>query len=326
MINFRFHIISLVAVFLALALGILFGSAVGEPAIVDTLHNTIDNVRNRADQRRAENVTLHSQVDRLNHYITGVAPYAVAGRLTGVDVAVVAIEGVDRGRVNDTLAMLRLAGANAPMTVWLQARFALADPAAVETLASLLGSPSADPATLRAQALQLLAQRFSRPFPIVGGATTTTTTTGTAVTNASAQDILTRLVDAKFIKVDGLRADAFASFPLHRARALAIDGVGSDITDGVTYDALVTSLTNGGVRTVAAEISSDSRDVQRGVAVGAIRGDDSLKGKVSTIDDLDLPLGQVCAALALEQTAQGIVGDYGYGKGASLLVPKMPAL
>ena len=37
MLNFRFHVVSLVAVFLALAIGIIMGSTVIDRALVDTL-------------------------------------------------------------------------------------------------------------------------------------------------------------------------------------------------------------------------------------------------------------------------------------------------
>ena len=50
MINFRFHIVSLIAVFLALALGVVMGSTVIDRAIVDGLHDRID--RRRAERGR----------------------------------------------------------------------------------------------------------------------------------------------------------------------------------------------------------------------------------------------------------------------------------
>ena len=51
-INFRFHLVSLVAVFLALALGVVIGSTVIDRAIVDRLSSQIDSVKT-AGRRRA---------------------------------------------------------------------------------------------------------------------------------------------------------------------------------------------------------------------------------------------------------------------------------
>jgi hypothetical protein len=108
---------------------------------------------------------------------------------------------------------------------------------------------------------------------------------------------------------------------------LIIDGDKGDLADPALYDLLVTTFAQRGIETVAGEISSDSAAdaPNRGDLVGAVRSDDALKGKVSTVDDLDLAQGRVAAVLALQQIADGMVGDYGYGKGASLVVPESAA-
>ena len=62
MINFRFHLVSLVAVFLALAVGVVMGYGVlGQPT-VETLENRIDTVEANADARRAENDLLKADI------------------------------------------------------------------------------------------------------------------------------------------------------------------------------------------------------------------------------------------------------------------------
>src|SRR3954469_17535319 len=107
MINFRFHIISLVAVFLALAVGIFLGSAVGEPTIVNNLNRTIDQVRNQSNARRQENSELRAENSRLQNFINRTSGFTVADTLTGSDVVIVAERGVDRGAVNETRDMLQ---------------------------------------------------------------------------------------------------------------------------------------------------------------------------------------------------------------------------
>ena len=69
MINFRFHVVSLVGVFLALALGVVIGSTVIDRAIVDRLSSQIDSIRKRADEQRAENRALRQQT-RTHRLIT----------------------------------------------------------------------------------------------------------------------------------------------------------------------------------------------------------------------------------------------------------------
>ncbi len=69
MINFRFHLVSLVAVFLALAIGIVMGYGVlGQPT-VDTLQDRIDVVEANAEaaarrERRAARASSTSRARR----------------------------------------------------------------------------------------------------------------------------------------------------------------------------------------------------------------------------------------------------------------------
>ena len=71
MINFRFHLVSLIAVFLALGLGILVGSTVVDQGIVNRLDAEISSVRKEnsareADEQgrsRSENTQLQQFID-----------------------------------------------------------------------------------------------------------------------------------------------------------------------------------------------------------------------------------------------------------------------
>ena len=91
MINFRFHLVSLVAVFLALALGVVMGSTVIDRAIVDRLSSQIDSVKKRADAERAENRTLRDQMKGLETFIAQSQPQVTGRRLNQVPVTVVAV-------------------------------------------------------------------------------------------------------------------------------------------------------------------------------------------------------------------------------------------
>jgi hypothetical protein len=309
MINFRFHIISLVAVFLALALGVLFGSAVGEPAIVDTLHGQIDTARARANDLRRQNSDLRGQAKRMSEFVDSTSAFTVQNRLKNVDIVVIAERGVDDNPIDATVDLMREAGANVPAIIWLQQRWMLPEQGDVEALAEALGSSSTIADTVRVEGLNALARRVGRPVSAL---------------DADQPDVLQALVDANFITVDGADVPALASFPAHRSRALVVDGISSDIDDPVVFAACVTALKNRGVGTVAAEVGSDSPDAaaQRGDIVAAVRADDKLDRIVSTIDDLDLVQGRLTAVIALQQIAQGTAGDYGYGQGARTPVPE----
>ncbi len=97
MINFRFHLISLVAVFLALAIGILVGTTVLDRAIVDTLRNQIEVAENNSIQRRIENDRLTDELNQQNSQSVSLAGHAVRGYLSGQNIYVFTI-----GNVSDT--------------------------------------------------------------------------------------------------------------------------------------------------------------------------------------------------------------------------------
>ncbi len=74
MVNFRFHIVSLIAVFLALGLGILMGSTVVKGAIVDRLDREIDQVRKESDNLRNANRQTNDDLDRVERRSSRIRP------------------------------------------------------------------------------------------------------------------------------------------------------------------------------------------------------------------------------------------------------------
>jgi hypothetical protein len=320
MINFRFHIVSLIAVFLALAVGILFGSAFGKPTLIENLNKEINRVERKADAANALSGQLQSEQHQLNDYIQNSASYIVQERLPGTPVLVVAQRGVNDKTVSDTVNMVRAAGAEAPAVVWLEPRWQLTAPGDVTALAHAVNSNAQSPEALRAVALGALAERLRVPD---------SSGTGTKRAQGSQNDVLRRLSDAGFVTVSGVGKNDFASFPPRAARAaLVIDGDQSKFADTAVFNSTIRSLVNAGVPTLAGEVyvaSQAPNALQRGDIVGPVRSDATLSKKVSTIDDLDLTQGQVTAVLALEDLVAGNgVGQYGYGKGATRGVPASP--
>src|SRR5262249_3690264 len=127
MINFRFHLASLIAIFLALALGVVVGAGVIDRSVVDTLNNRLDKVEQRSDRIEGENGQLRSANADLANYIAAEQCYAVDGRLLAEDVAIVAVHGVDEDTVKRTASAVKCAGGNANGVLWLQSKWALAN-------------------------------------------------------------------------------------------------------------------------------------------------------------------------------------------------------
>ena len=63
MINFRYHVVSLTAVFLALAVGLVLGSTVLNGPMLDALENRVNNLGRDNRQLREHVGFLESQIE-----------------------------------------------------------------------------------------------------------------------------------------------------------------------------------------------------------------------------------------------------------------------
>jgi hypothetical protein len=310
MVNFRFHLVSLIAVFLALGLGILTGSAVVNEAIVDTIRAEIRDVRGEVNELRATNRQLSDEIDRSNAFIADIAPYTVDERLSEVPVTVVAERGVSGDAVEEMVALLRSAGADAPAVVWLESRWKLETDDDLQDLQSavdVLGGAD----IVRTRALDQLAIRLSAPPE--------------AAIEGDEPDLLAQLTDAGFIEIEGENVD-LAVLPSGPARAVVVTGTDSTFAGSEVTVEVTRAFVEADVATVAGEVFArhDGDDArERGDAIAPVRGDEDLASVVSTVDDLDLVQGQIAATIALQDLVAGIVGHYGYGNGATASLPPL---
>ena len=309
MINFRFHIASLVAVFLALALGIVIGSTVIDRAIVDRLNNRLDDIQADARETRRQNGELEAEADRQQAYLDSLQSYAVANRLDGVPVVPLALRGVDETPVTDTVELAREAGASVPGVLWLEPKLALADPATVEELGTILGDPTLTRREARATLWRALAERLRA---------------GSAVSGDG--DLLTALSDAGFVQFQtvGDTPDDFSleSYPGLGSRVLLVDGTGAQLAVDGTVVPLARALAADLVAVAVGEVyREEDGGPDRATGVAPIRDDDDLASSVSTVDDLDQLQGRIATVLALADLTRGTVGHYGEGSGASAPLP-----
>ena len=208
MINFRFHVVSLIAIFLALALGVVIGAGVIDRGVVDTLNSRLDRVEAKSDRIEGENGALAARNGQMNDMIGKLQPFAVSGRLTGDDVGVVAVRGVDGDRVSAVVTAAEQADATATGTLWLEDKWALADDDSVKALQEALGTTTKNKASLRTEGFQQLAERLAAP--------------GSGV--AAQDDLLLVLEDAGFLGFDAVGDATIAAFPGRRGRSRARGG------------------------------------------------------------------------------------------------------
>jgi hypothetical protein len=90
----RYHATSLIAVFLALAIGILIGAEFGGDALTSTRKNLEASLVNNLQDARSKSDELNGQLGRSNEFADRVYPVLTGARLEGRRIAIVALGGL----------------------------------------------------------------------------------------------------------------------------------------------------------------------------------------------------------------------------------------
>lgn len=314
MINFRFHLVSLVAVFLALALGVVMGSTVIDRAIVDRLSAQIDSVKKRADAERAENRALRDQMKGFETFVAQSQPQVTGRRLNQIPVTVVAVRGVPTEDVRAASDILKSAGALVPGVLWIEDAMSASDPSARAKLVQAMGDTGLATDDLRQVALEALGHRLATGGRVV-----------TAATPAlSGIDTLVSLTEAGLVAFDTLGGGSVSldSWPAAGTRMLLIDGSQAHPPPGTVSLPMLRAAAAAGGRLALAEVFRPTATIKaRGSVVRGVREDAALSRVISTVDDLDDLRGRVALTLAVQELGTGRAGHYGEGPGASSQLP-----
>jgi hypothetical protein len=341
-INIRYHIFTLVAVFLALAIGLVAGSTVIQQSLVDQLEGNLDRLEQANDDVEQRNGELDEQLGALRKIDEALADQGPAqllrDRLAGTTVLMLGVDGIDEsslGSLRDTIAT---SGAVLAGPIWLRERLALADQDDADALGTILGIGTRSPSVLHAE----LAQRLGDLLAVVGTAAppapvdgdddgnedSSTATERPVVSGVTAAASATRLVElldaleeARFIDVDG-GLDDLRPADLVGARFVVGGGSGAKVDDNALVIPILERLSqNAAPSTVVVEAQPADAETPGGEFVGAVRSDRRLRDRLSTVDDAGVFAGWAATVLALDDLGRGRVGHYGSGAGAERLLP-----
>lgn len=354
MITFRFYVVSTVAFFLALAVGIVIGSALDEQ-IVEGLQGRVERVENDLDNTLETIDSKDSTIDQLEQYVGESAPFTVEDRIAGTELLVVAESGVDAGAVERLVARGRQGGASIEGIVWLEPAWELDDDAEIEQLLELVTTEADTPEVVRtdvwtdvlAEVSTELGLTFPPPGLPDGTEDTTTTTVGTDLVTTTTTSTTTPtdgggdtggsvavldgplvddLTESSFLRLEAVDSGDIGPVLVDRLAVVFVTGPDSDFADpGRITTELASRQTSLGIPTVVASVYVERDDgPDRGDLLEPIRGDEALAMEVSTVDDLDLVAGRVATILALADAGDGLVGHYGYGSDADAVLPPWP--
>lgn len=306
MVSFRFHLVSLIGIFLSLGIGIAVGATVVDQATVDYLERQVREVGDRADRTNAENDRLTHELGTWQKFADEAGDELVEGRLRGIDVVVVAVQGVDRQPVERLRQSFVSAGARLHGTVWFTSKLRLDQPASVSTLSELLVVSPGPADLVRRSLIDRLATQWA---------------TGAATP-------LRSLEQEGFVELEvpaGTNVD-ITVLPAG-VRVVVVGGGKAEVPDEQLALPLASSLARQApLRVLAAEAevpATGSTPPARAVFVGVLRTDGDVAARLSTVDNLESYRGRIAAVLALADLgAEGKVGHFGVGPRASRLVPE----
>lgn len=137
MIDFRYHVISLVAVFLALGLGMLIGAGVLDRVTVSRLGASVKSLESKLNDDRAQIKSLRDQNAQTNDLVTGLVPRVTHNILQNDQVLFVRAGGGQgwEGAASDAI---KLAGAADGGSIVFTDRWSLSDPKDAGRLAAAL--------------------------------------------------------------------------------------------------------------------------------------------------------------------------------------------
>ncbi|KZS68225.1 copper transporter [Mycobacterium ostraviense] len=317
MISLRQHAISLAAVFLALAIGVVLGSGFFSDTLLSSLRNEkrdlAAQISGLNDQRNALNEKLSAANTFDNQVLGRIVHDALAGK------AVVIFRTPDAK--DDDVAMVSKivgqAGGSVTGTVSLTQEFVEANSA--EKLRSVVNSSILPAGT---QLSTKLVDQGSQAGDLLGIATLSpvnpTNPPAPPVDDAQRGTVLAALRETGFITYQP--ADHFDV--ANAAIVITGGGLPADAgNQGASVARFAAALAPHGSGTVLAGRDGSSTG---SAAVAVTRADAGMAATISTVDDVDLAPGRITAILALHDLINGgHPAHYGTGHGAtSVTVPQ----
>ena len=308
MINFRYHLASLIAVFLALGLGIVAGSTFVSPATVRALNNSLRRIDSSNKGLQTQNDALAQTNRDLLRYAESSRNLLVQGKLAGKPAAVVSFDTTPGSETSQMATALVAAGARLQGLVTLSSNLAVADDASRQQATAVVGGGVSGTEALQAALARQVSDALAGKAP---GA-------------------LQRLLDAGLAS----RGPSIAGDAQQPPAALATPGTAvillapaqpapgakpaPDLAKTLILP-VIRALSSAQVPVAVGEDGSSSLPL-----LAQIRQDSSLR--VVTVDTVDQPMGQAAVVLGLaEALSTNTWGAYGSGPGASAPLPSPQA-
>jgi hypothetical protein len=324
-IDFRYHLVSIVAVFLALAVGIVLGSTELRGAAFSALDRTSSALSAKLEAADNQNSTLQQQVQGDRQFAQAAEPVLVKHLLDSKRVVIVTTPGAPGSVVNGIKTGLTDAGATVSGQVALSAKFADTSAGNLSLLDQLTQQATPSGMTLtngspQQQAAQVLAAALvskdgnsgsggksgngknGNGNGNSGNSNSNSNSNGNSngsISNQDAQTIVSSFSAGQFISVSGHPTSGATLAVIVTPATAPQDGNSDPVNQAVV--ALAQEFGQASQATLVAGSSSGSG---QGSAISAVRSSGAANN-ASTVDNADSVVGQIVAVQALEQQMNG---------------------
>jgi hypothetical protein len=305
-IDFRYHLVSIIAIFLALAVGLVVGATSLSGPVETALSKAEKAVTDANNNLRAENDLLKRRVDNDQAFAQAGSGLLVGGLLTGENVAVINASSASGAMTSGVIAALEEAGAKVTAQVQLQPAFLAAGGPAESGLTGLARQLSTQFALPPPTSAPLYPAEAGQQQAAALIAASVVSKNGIGLTTATSQAILSGFAGQGFVQViKGPSAAAPATIAVLITPAGALPASQSDALVAVAAELKQASL--------ATVMASGVSPVNASNAVTV----EASAGTVSTVDSADNESGQIVVVQALRELLDGkLPAAYGIAPGA----------
>ncbi len=318
MIDFRYHLVSIVAVFLALSVGIVLGSTELRGAAFSALDRTSSALSAKLEAADNQNSALQQQVQGDRQFAQAAEPVLLKHLLESKRVVIVTTPGASSNVVNGIKTGLNDAGATVSGQIALSSKFADTSASNLSLLDQLTqqatpsgmtltnGSPQQQAAQVLAAALVAKGDNSSSKPGNGNGNKSGNGNSGNgngngngSISSQDAQTIVSSFSAGQFISVSG-HPTSGATLAVIVTPATAPQNGNSDPAN----QAVVALAQEFGQASQATVVTGSSAGSGQGSAISAVRSSGAANN-AATVDNADSVVGQIVAVQALEQQMNG---------------------
>lgn len=311
MIDFRYHLVSIVAVFLALAVGIVVGSQALTPAVTSGLNKVSKNEAKANQMLYAHNQQLKNELGADEVFAQAAESRLLRGLLTGEHVVLVLAPGTDSTTVDGLTSALQQAGASVSGQVVLSSQFFDTSAANEQQLSRTASNVAPAGVTLPTSAASPQVSGQQAAAQVIAAAIVNKDGVPT-LTQAESQRILTGFDQAGFLQINGPNGGSAlagqatlavvvvpAAVPPPKLRGsfnLSLISLTNDLHEASKGAVLTGPLPGTGPHSAVDAVSSGAAGVT-----------------LTTVDNAETTIGQIVVAQALSQMIQHNATPAAYG-------------